>query len=133
MFVKLLVKKYCLYKVHALITLEGYIGHEYGDLLLQRVARSIQECLPENNIAMRIGGDEFLIMCACCSAERVARIVDAIRQELDEYSDEVLKLSASFGTCTVENFDISFKEAYKIADQVMYEEKQQHHKRNINI
>lgn len=109
------------------------LGHEYGDLLLQRVARSIQECLPENSIAMRIGGDEFLIMCACCSSEKVTKIVDSIRQKLRKYSDEVLELSASFGTCTVETSDISFKNAYNIVDRAMYAEKQQHHKRNLNI
>ena len=109
------------------------LGHEYGDLLLQRVARSIQECLPENSIAMRIGGDEFLIMCAYCSTEKVIQIVEEIREKLREYSDNVLKLSASFGTCTVENSDISFKDAYNIADRAMYKEKQQHHKRNLNI
>ena len=107
------------------------LGHEYGDLLLQRVAKSIQECLPENCVAMRVGGDEFLIMCACCSVENVTRIVDSIRKKLKEHSDEVLKLSASFGTCTVETSDISFQDAYNIADRVMYEEKQQHHKRNL--
>lgn len=110
------------------------LGHEYGDLLLKRVARSIQECLPENCIAMRIGGDEFLIICACCSAKRVTQIVDSIRQKLREHSDEVLKLSASFGTCTVDDYDISFKDAYNIADRAMYEEKQRHHKkRNLKL
>lgn len=108
------------------------LGHEYGDLLLQRVARSMQECLPENSIAMRVGGDEFLIMCACCSAEKVTQIVESIRKKLNEYSDKVLKLSASFGTYTVETSDISFKDAYNIAYRVMYEEKQQHHKRILN-
>ena len=110
------------------------LGHEYGDLLLKRVAQSIQEGLPENSIAMRIGGDEFLIICACCSAKRVTQIVESIRQKLREYSDEILKLSVSFGTCTVDNYDISFKDAYNIADRSMYEEKQHHHKkRNIKL
>ena len=107
------------------------LGHEYGDLLLQRVARSIKECIPENSIAMRIGGDEFLIMCAYCSSERVGQIVESIRQRMVKNSDEVLKLSASFGTCTVENDNISFIDAYNIADQTMYEEKKQHHKREL--
>ena len=109
------------------------LGHEYGDLLLQRVTRSIQECLMENSIAMRIGGDEFLIICAHCPAESVSRMVDAIRQKLRKYSDEILQLSVSFGTCTVENYDVSFKDAYNIADRAMYEEKQHHHKRNLKL
>ena len=35
------------------------LGHEYGDLLLQRVANVIQESVSPNDIAMRVGGDEF--------------------------------------------------------------------------
>lgn len=107
-------------------------GHEYGDLLLRRVARSIQECLPDDSIAMRIGGDEFLIMCAYCTYEKATQIVDSIHEKLVEYSDEILKLSASFGIYTVENDNICFKDAYSMADHAMYEEKKKYHKRNAN-
>lgn len=37
--------------------------------------------------------------------------------------DEILKLSVSFVACTVENFDISFKDANNIAGRGMHEEK----------
>ena len=103
------------------------LGHEYGDLLLQRVARCIQECLPQNGVAMRVGGDEFLILCASCPAERAAQLVAAIRKRLAENSDSVLTLSASFGAYTVESPGVPFEKAYHMADQAMYREKQQYH------
>lgn len=106
------------------------LGHEYGDLLLQRVARCMQECLPQDSVAMRVGGDEFLIMCAHCPAEKSAQIVDAIRRRMAENSDDVLPLSASFGTYTAETADVSFENAYDLADRAMYKEKQQYHKEN---
>ncbi|WP_455500818.1 diguanylate cyclase domain-containing protein [Gemmiger sp.] len=106
------------------------LGHEYGDLLLQRVARCIRESLPPDSIAMRIGGDEFLILCAHCPAQAAVRVTDAIRQKLTENSDDVLTLSVSFGAHTVETPDTPFAEAYMIADRLMYEEKQRHHKAN---
>lgn len=106
------------------------MGHEYGDLLLQRVAKSIQCCLPENSIAMRIGGDEFLIMCTHSPYENTVEIVNFIRQKLVENSDNVLELSASFGIYTVEDTNISFSDAYNMADRAMYVEKQQHHRNN---
>lgn len=37
-----------------------HLGHEYGDLLLQRIANCIQETISKESIAMRVGGDEFL-------------------------------------------------------------------------
>ena len=106
------------------------LGHEYGDLLLQRVARCMQESLPPDSIAMRIGGDEFLLLCAHCPAEKAAQTVEAIRQKLAENSDDVLKLSASFGICTVKDADTAFKDAYREADQAMYEEKERYHREN---
>ena len=39
------------------------LGHEYGDLLLKRISRIIQESIPETAMAIRAGGDEFLIVC----------------------------------------------------------------------
>ena len=106
------------------------LGHEYGDKLLRRVAQSIQECLPADSVAMRIGGDEFLIQCAHCSAAQAEQLVQAIRTKLIEHSDEVLKLSVSFGSCTVENANISFRDAYEAADQAMYKEKEEYHQKN---
>lgn len=103
------------------------LGHEYGDLLLQRVARSIRECLPEESIAMRVGGDEFLILCARCPAEKAARLVADIRQRLAVYSEDTLPLSVSFGVYTAKTSAVSFRDAYDAADQAMYEEKQRTH------
>lgn len=107
------------------------LGHEYGDLLLKRVAQSIQECIPEGGTAMRIGGDEFLILCAECAPEKAAKMIDSVRRKLTESSDEILQLSVSFGTYTVQDANVSFREAYHMADRAMYEEKQRYHKRNF--
>lgn len=105
------------------------LGHEYGDLLLQRVAKSIREAMPEGSLAMRIGGDEFLLLCTRCPQEQAAGVVDAIRQKLVCRSDDTLKLSVSFGVYTAEDGS-SFREAYEQADQAMYEEKKRFHQEN---
>ena len=104
------------------------LGHECGELLLKRVADSIRESLPEDCVAMRIGGDEFLVLCAKCPAEKAAQIVADIQQTLDQKSENALPLSVSFGVYTAETEGISFREAYDLADQAMYEEKQRTHK-----
>ena len=44
------------------------LGHEYGDMLLKRMAVLIKEKLPEDCTAIRIGGDEFLLICPNFSA-----------------------------------------------------------------
>ena len=76
------------------------LGHEYGDLLLQRVAEILGETIPENCEVMRVGGDEFLIMGKNFSSERAARFVAETKEKLVQKSDDTLTLSVSFGIHT---------------------------------
>lgn len=104
------------------------LGHEYGDLLLQRVAEILGETIPENCEVMRIGGDEFLIIGIQFSEREAKHLVGQIREKLVQKSDDTLTLSVSFGIHTMEEGEFSFKQAYESADQEMYKEKQKHHK-----
>lgn len=106
------------------------LGHEYGDLLLQRVAQSIRQAMPQGSVAMRIGGDEFLLLCPHCPEEQAAHTVEAIRQQLRCHSDDTLTLSVSFGCCTVQTADTAFRTAYDRVDQAMYAEKKRFHQEN---
>lgn len=100
------------------------LGHEYGDLLLQRIANSITDSIPENCVAMRVGGDEFLILCTQCDSEKANQITTVIKQRLQERSDEKLTLSVAFGVSTTNaNEEFSFEQAYEEADQKMYIDK----------
>ena len=103
-------------------------GHEYWDLLLQRVAAVISECIPENCVAMRVGGDEFLIVGTHFSSQDADELISKIRQKLAEKSDKSLELSVSFGVNTTENGQFSFEEAYNLADKAMYKDKQKSRK-----
>ena len=103
------------------------LGHEAGDALLKQVAAAIQETLPQNSVAMRVGGDEFLLLCPQCPADAAARLVEALKAALARRSTEALPLSVSFGAYTVTSESISFHEAYTKADEAMYQEKVRFH------
>lgn len=100
------------------------LGHEYGDLLLQRVANVIKETISKNCIAMRIGGDEFLILCMQCDNDKAHQLIDRMKEKLIERSDDKLTLSVSFGVSTTDSGEFSFEQAYEAADQEMYRDKQ---------
>ena len=38
------------------------LGHEYGDLLLKRIANILVRKIPQGCVAIRVGGDEFLVL-----------------------------------------------------------------------
>lgn len=103
------------------------MGHEYGDLLIKRVARCISEAIPESCTAIRVGGDEFIILCKECPADRAAQIVAEIKRRLTEKSDDKITLSVAFGVHTTENEEFSFEKAYYLADKNMYSDKQKQH------
>ena len=99
------------------------LGHEYGDLLLQRIENAITDVIPQNCIAMRVGGDEFLILCMQCNSQKAREIIGDIKEKLAERSDDKLTLSAAFGAATVEDGEFSFEKVYEMADQEMYRDK----------
>lgn len=98
-------------------------GHEYGDLLLKRVARVVRNALPIGSSAFRLGGDEFLILCSDCTAEKAQRWLRALDGQLKAASDDRLLLDVAFGACTVDEGPLDFESAYHLADQAMYRNK----------
>ena len=103
------------------------MGHTWGDTLLQRTAEALRETVRKTDTVMRIGGDEFLIVCPSTTAENAEKLVARMKQVLEEKSDEALTVSVSFGACTESNDVSSFEELCKRADAAMYEEKRAVH------
>ena len=98
-------------------------GHEYGDLLLKRVARIIRSALPAGCTALRIGGDEFMILCEGCDEQQDKALVEDIRRRFAQETDDRVPLSVAFGAHTTKAGEFSFPEAYRRADRAMYENK----------
>ena len=107
------------------------LGHEYGDLMLQRVARSIEDSIPQNFVAMRVGGDEFLILCPKCSADQAAELISRIRRRLKERSDGILPLDVALGSYTAQDDSLTFDQVFHRADRAMYENKKEMHRADV--
>ena len=98
-------------------------GHEYGDMLLRRVGRVIRENLPPESVALRMGGDEFLIACNHFSAEEAEQLIERLHGELARQSDDRLKLDVAFGYHTVTEGPFDYIAVYHAADRDMYRNK----------
>ena len=107
------------------------LGHEYGDLLLQRVANTITETIPRKCIPIRFGGDEFLILCPNTNKSQASRLISEIKRCLQMKSDSILTLDVAFGSYTVENDELPFSGIFRFVDQAMYKEKRKSHKNEI--
>ncbi|RGT60311.1 diguanylate cyclase [Coprobacillus sp. AF34-1BH] len=50
-----------------------------GNLLLQRIANCIQEIISKESIAMRVGGDEFLILCLHYNHQQAEKRIEQLK------------------------------------------------------
>ncbi|GAC1558281.1 MAG: hypothetical protein NVS3B17_07960 [Vulcanimicrobiaceae bacterium] len=109
-------------------SLNDTLGHDKGDVLLQRVAQRLRGCIRSGDIVARFGGDEFVVMLdELGSTPEIARsraqtVADAILAsfvapyELDGY---VHSSTASIGVALYARAD-NADELLKQADLAMY-------------
>ena len=106
-------------------------GHLQGDLALCTVAEAIKMSLPPKWIAVRYGGDEFLMVGECLNEEEADAITKNLREELETLKDRRklnFDLSVSFGSVVMYPEEKNNLEEYlRRADEAMYEAKKKFH------
>ena len=106
-------------------------GHLQGDYALCTVAEAIKRTMPTGWIAVRFGGDEFIMVGECTTAEEAEQLKQQLSVNLDKLKKEkelCFPLSASFGAVVMnpgENY--SLEEYLRKADKAMYVMKQKAH------
>jgi len=94
-------------------------GHTRGDDLIRCAATAIRQSVREQDVAARIGGDEFAVMCVECDAAREREIAQRIERRLVESG---VRASIGMAHCHPRQ---TFAEAWEQADQAMYAVKRQ--------
>jgi len=95
-------------------------GHAAGDNAIQKVAMLLQDSIRENDLAARIGGDEFAILLTKTNEETAAEIVRRIRTGIHTQDDGLLHLS--IGAATGEEGS-NLVDIFRMADEMMYQNK----------
>jgi diguanylate cyclase (GGDEF)-like protein len=103
-------------------------GHETGDSILKQFASIIRGGLPENGIAGRFGGEEFVILLPdydIHSAQGVAeRLLESVRKYPFRTGDASIPCSASIGVAEWKGSEReSFESCVRRADYALYEAK----------
>ncbi len=102
-------------------------GHLAGDEYLKCIAELFGQSLREQDIAGRIGGEEFLIILPETSIEGAFQLAVRIRKNVENfvlhYRHYEIKTTISAGVCQYENTIKDVNELLDIADQALYETK----------
>ena len=96
-------------------------GHSAGDTLLKDAAKALEEVFDVNNI-YRAGGDEFTMIVPGATAEDLVDWTKRLREIAGKYAN----LSFAIGCCA-ESDTRNVREALKIADQRMYDDKREYY------
>ncbi|MBB3117267.1 bifunctional diguanylate cyclase/phosphodiesterase [Pseudoduganella violacea] len=117
------------------IDLDGFkgvndtLGHAMGDVLLQKVAQRLGQCVRSSDTVARLGGDEFtIILSEVHQASAVLRVVrDVLAGTADSFDlgKDQVQISASIGITSYPDDGEDAETLLKNADQAMYAAKQQ--------
>ena len=101
-------------------------GHSIGDEILQLTAQALREGIREGDMAIRFGGDEFILFLRHAPEEPDGSLVERIRAKVEEPREVegyLVRLRISIGEATFPAEGRTMDEVLKLADQRMYEEK----------
>jgi len=104
-------------------------GHKTGDIVLQECAKIFQDNIRKDDILIRYGGEEFLLLMykkdnEDNSFEVCKEILDKTSKHTIRYDDNEINMTLSIGLNQDVAFDKDFTEAIKKADSMLYIAKQ---------
>lgn len=103
------------------------MGHEAGDSLIKEMAACFKENLTNDMLAMRYGGDEFVIFGSYEDEMEITFLLEGIQASIDRRNatgKNPFKLSTSIGVSKYNAVDVAeLSEVIDIADTNMYEQK----------
>ena len=103
-------------------------GHDVGDEVLRQVAKVLQRITREQDIAGRLGGEEFVLILPDLQLSDAMMIAERCRKEIENLSIELedgqsLKITASFGIA-ISADDMRMDDVSRLADKALYLSKQ---------
>lgn len=107
--------------------INDFYGHLSGDEYLKKLAELFIQTLREQDIAGRIGGEEFLIILPETTIDGAFQLAVRIRKNVEDFVLPFLnfriRTTISAGVCQFENSVRNVNELLDIADQALYEAK----------
>lgn len=109
--------------VNGLKIVNDAFGHKMGDVLLKEAADVIKRSCRHNDIVVRWGGDEFLLLLPRTSADIAEQVVERIRQNCRDITQIPVKLSMALGFATKTKKSQKITTVLREAEEWMYRNK----------
>ena len=108
--------------VNGLKATNDIFGHNEGDRLLKEIAEIIKYSISSDDVCIRYGGDEFLIISYNCDNRQADELIGIMRKRLKKSTVMNFTPNVSFGYSVMMERD-DLNDHIAIADQMMYEKK----------
>lgn len=117
--------------INSMKTINDKFGHLHGDLAVKTISSAISSVIPKNWLAIRYGGDEFLVLGnnKNYKGEDYSQLITQAVTKKTSIMQLPYNLSASIGSYVVPPASpMTMDQAVKAVDTIMYEKKQEFHK-----
>jgi len=99
-------------------------GHETGDKVIKQLVSIIKDVVRENDLIVRFGGDEFLILLPNTNLINARLVGQKIADHIDKYNkDKEFNFTISMGISMFNKQDNSIEDMISRADNALYEAK----------
>ncbi len=87
-------------------TINDTLGHQFGDKIIKKVSLSLSDGVRKNDIVIRWGGDEFLILILDTSKEKLKKIANNLKDIINSIViDGFNSITCSFGIDLIKHND----------------------------
>ena len=99
-------------------------GHTAGDIVIKGVANTLQDCVRQNDIVARYGGEEYCIVLPQTTRERALHIAKKMLSKIEKTQFGSISVTCSFGLTSIKDDAHTPTELIDQADSALYKSKQ---------
>ena len=103
-------------------------GHDIGDIAIKTISNTLLDVITPNDVVIRFGGEEFIVIVTDCTEDRLANMAEDIRvafsQQKIQANNEEFSKTVSIGTSLFPNKNKNFWKYIKQSDIALYSAKQ---------
>jgi len=109
-------------------------GHGFGDIILAEFARLLTKHVKNKGIAVRFGGEEFMLVLKGMNTDEIGKMLEHIRREYKEFTKHEKNIECSFSS-GVQHYTegIAVTVLYRLADEKLYTAKERGRNQDVFV